>query len=165
VKIRALLAFLAVAVALSACAPSKFKRYNGPEVTRIIVQKSQRRMYLLHGGTVLKSYEVDLGYAPLGAKQFEGDGKTPEGTYLIDRRNPNSDFHLSLGISYPDADDIAAARAAGKAPGGDIFIHGDRRPFDPKGPDWTVGCIAVTDKEIEQIYAMVRNGTPIDINP
>lgn len=125
-------------------------------------------MYLLHHGKVLKSYDVDLGRAPAGAKQFEGDGKTPEGTYLIDRRNPKSSFHLSIGISYPNSSDRAFARAAGKKPGGDIFIHGqpNRLKRGTVGKDdWTEGCIAVRNGEMEEIYAMVRNGTPISINP
>ena len=88
-----------------------------------------------------------------------------EGTYVIDRRNPNSKFHLSIGISYPNQDDIAAAKALGKSPGGDIFIHGRPKKWRNGVDDWTWGCIAVTDREIEDIYAMVRNGTPITIRP
>ena len=147
---------------LSACS-TKFKTYNGPEVTRVAVWKEARSMRLYHHDKVLEEYTIDLGFAPIGHKNFEGDGKTPEGRYLIDRRNPNSSFHLSIGISYPNADDIAAARAAGKSPGGDIFIHGESKPFRRK--DWTWGCIAVTNKEMEWIYAMVKNGTVIDIYP
>jgi murein L,D-transpeptidase YafK len=162
--IGALLA-LAVCFGLASCGASKFKRYNGPEVTRIVVMKSLRKMYLMHDQEVLKGYDIDLGFAPEGRKQFEGDGKTPEGSYIIDRRNPNSEFHLSLGISYPAPEDVEVARAAGKPPGGDIFIHGGRRPIDPKRKDWTWGCISVPDREIEQIYAMVRDGTRIDIYP
>lgn len=144
---------------------SKFKSYNGPEVTRVQVQKGQRRMFLIHHDRVLKSYEIGLGFAPEGHKQFEGDGRTPEGTYLIDRRNPNSEFHLSVGISYPNAQDLAHARAEGKDPGGDIFIHGRPYKYRKGGRDWTAGCIAVTDQEIEEVYAMVRNGTPILLLP
>ena len=114
---------------------------------------------------VLKTYPMGLGFAPVGHKQFEGDGRTPEGSYFIDRRNPNSLFHLSIGISYPNAADRAFAKAQGKSPGGDIFIHGGpRKGIDPVDKrDWTAGCIAVTDRQIEQVYAMVRNGTPVDI--
>ena len=166
-RIRAALTILAIGLTLglSACAPSKFKTYHGPEVTRIVVAKAQRKMYLLHHEKVLEAYDIELGFAPEGQKLYEGDGKTPEGSFFIDRRNPNSEFHLSLGISYPTPADIERARAEGKSPGGDIFIHGGRRPFDPKHPDWTAGCISVSDKEVEQIYAMVRDGTPIDIYP
>ncbi len=122
-------------------------------------------MYLLHGTQILAAYHVDLGFAPHGAKKAEGDGKTPEGTYFIDRRNPESRYHLSLGISYPNAQDIAQARLRGEEPGGDIFIHGSSGRLGPRGTDWTYGCIAVTDDEIEEIYAMVRDGTQIDIHP
>jgi len=158
---------LLASLALAACSRSKFRSYNGPEVTSIVVNKSALKMYLLHGDEVLKDYNIDLGFAPAGPKQFRGDGKTPEGTYLIDRRNPNSSFHLSLGISYPNAQDVAFARAQGKEPGGDIFIHG--RPNDrsqpSNGENWTAGCIAVKNREMEEIYAMVRKGTVITIRP
>lgn len=153
----------AAALALAGCG-SRFRSYDGPEVTRLQVYKGRRRLYLLHRLEVLESYPVHLGFRAEGPKRFEGDGRTPEGFYLIDRRNPESDFHLSLGISYPDAADRAYAAAHGRDPGGDIFIHGDRRPGrDREGPDWTAGCIAVTDRQMERIYAMVRLGTPIDL--
>ena len=129
-----------------------------------MVNKGARRMYLLHHDKVLKDYDIRLGFAPEGHKQFEGDGRTPEGIYTIDRRNPNSLYHLSIGISYPNEADRAYARAQGKKPGGDIFIHGQKVPFKKDKGDWTWGCISVTNKEIEEIYAMVRNGTPIQIN-
>ena len=155
---------LSIFLALGACA-SKFRTYSGPEVTRIAIYKEQRAMYLFSGTDVLSEHKIDLGFAPTGDKQFEGDGKTPEGRYTIDRRNPDSSFYLSIGISYPNAEDIAAARAAGKDPGGDIFIHGQARPFQKRGIDWTAGCISVSNREIEKIYAMVKNGTVIDIYP
>lgn len=156
---------LALALGLSACGGSgKFRKYNGPEVTSVQVYKAARKMYLLHNGRVLESYDIALGFAPEGHKQFEGDGKTPEGAYYITHRNPNSAFHLSLGISYPNTADRAFAEEAGKSPGGDIFIHGGpRRPISRR--DWTEGCIAVTDKEMEVIYAMVKPGTVIHILP
>lgn len=153
----------AAALAVAGCAPSKFKRYNGPKVTSIVVNKRERRMYLMHNEKILESYKVDLGFAPVGHKQFEGDGKTPEGTYLIDRRNPNSKFHLSVGISYPNSRDRAYAASQGKRPGGEIFIHGQPNKKRAKGRDWTAGCIAVKNKEIEQIYAMVDDGTVITL--
>lgn len=151
-----------LATALSACA-SKFRTYTGPEVTRVVVLKEQRKMYLLHGNRALKSYDIALGFEPAGHKKIEGDGKTPEGHYLIDRRNPDSRFHLSLGISYPNQRDVADARALGKEPGGDIFIHGEGTLVSRLKPDWTWGCIAVTNKEMEEVYAMVRTGTTISI--
>lgn len=144
---------------------SKFKTYNGPEVTSIVVNKSARNMYLLHNEKVLKQYRFDLGFAPVGDKQVEGDGRTPEGTYIIDRKNPDSSFHLSLGISYPNAADRAEAAAIGKKPGGDIFIHGQPNRKKAKGDDWTAGCIAVKNREVEEIYAMVDTGTLITIRP
>jgi len=149
-------------LAFAACTsqPSKFRTYSGPDVTSVLVHKERRRMYLLHHSEVLKTYEFELGFAPVGHKQVEGDGKTPEGAYLIDRKNPNSAFHLSIGVSYPNEADRAAAALSGKRPGGDIFVHGTPdRHIGQK--DWTAGCIAVTDREMEDIYAMVQVGTPI----
>jgi murein L,D-transpeptidase YafK len=163
-KRRHLFLGLATLATLGGCAQSKFKKYSGPEVTFIVVNKEARRMYLFHNERVLKSYDIDLGFAPRGDKKIEGDGKTPEGLYYIDRRNPNSKFHLSLGISYPNARDVAEARRLGKSPGGDIFIHGQPNLLKPDRNDWTWGCIAVKNREIEDVYAMVRNGTPIQIN-
>ena len=158
---------LSVASAFLAACGSKFKSYNGPQVTQVLVSKSQRRLYLFHHNQVLKAYDVELGFTAAGHKQFEGDGKTPEGLYFIDRRNPNSKFHLSIGIDYPNERDIAEALAMGKSPGGDIFIHGGPpkgSKADPRS-DWTWGCIAVTNREMEHIYAMVDDGTPILIQP
>jgi len=162
---RAILTVLAVLGFFSLTSCSKPQAYTGPEVTRVVVMKADRRMYLMHGSTILKRFDIDLGFAPVGHKHFEGDGRTPEGRYRIDRRNPNSAFHLSLGISYPNAADVQRARAAGKPPGGDIFIHGARNALDRKGPDWTAGCISVSNREVEVIYSMVRMGTIVDIFP
>ncbi|MEL6570522.1 MAG: L,D-transpeptidase family protein [Pseudomonadota bacterium] len=159
---RAMMAGLGL-VALSACS-SKFKTYNGPEVTRVQVFKGKRQLQLLHHNVLLKAYAFELGFAPTGHKAFEGDGRTPEGSYIIDRKNPDSRYHLSVGISYPNADDIAYAVAHGTSPGGDIFIHGTPNPFSGQD-DWTWGCIAVTNAEIEEIYAMVNEGTLITIYP
>ncbi|MFV2033582.1 MAG: murein L,D-transpeptidase family protein [Halocynthiibacter sp.] len=154
---------------LSGCAAptvtSKFRSYDGPEVTRVLVYKGDRRLMLLNGTETLKTYKIDLGFAPVGDKKVEGDGKTPEGDYIIDRRNPNSLFHLSIGISYPNDEDRAEAAALGQSPGGDIFIHGGPRRQDGQVRDWTWGCISVTDRQIETIYAMVENRTPISIYP
>lgn len=155
----------AAVATLGACSPkTKFQLYNGPEVTGIVVNKGDRKMFLLNGGRVLEEYDILLGFAPDGHKRIEGDGKTPEGVYYIDRRNPNSRFHLSLGISYPNAEDIRVAREMGKSPGGDIFIHGQKHPLRRDDNDWTWGCIAVSNEEMEKIYAMVNNGVPIAIN-
>jgi murein L,D-transpeptidase YafK len=154
----------AVSFGLAGCA-SKFKSYNGPEVTRIVVFKEDRRMHLMHHDRVLKSYDIDLGFAPEQHKQFEGDGRTPEGQYWIDRRNPNSKFYLSIGINYPNAADRAYARSQGKSPGGDIFIHGQPELFSDDKSDWTAGCISVTNREMRDIYAMVNKGTQVSIYP
>lgn len=169
---------LAIVAFLAACggdsspissAPPRFLSYNGPPVTQVVVNKSDRMMFLLSGSTVLRSYDIDLGNQPVGTKQFEGDGKTPEGIYFIDRFNPRSAYHLSVGISYPRPEDTARAMSVGRKPGGDIFFHG-RGPDGEKArragkADWTAGCIAVEDAEIEEIYAMLQTRVPVVINP
>ncbi len=162
--LRALFLTLAL-LGLASCGQhSKFRTYHGVPITAIEVHKADRKMYMLHDTTVLKTYEIQLGGNPIGPKQFEGDGKTPEGAYLISHRNPNSTYHLSLGISYPNTAQVDFAAAQGKKAGDNIFIHGQPGWTKVKG-DWTVGCIAVTDKEIEEIYAMVNPGTQINIFP
>ena len=123
-------------------------------------------MVLMSGSAPVATWPVDLGFAPVGHKQEEGDGKTPEGRYYINWRNPGSEYHRALYISYPNKADRQAARAAKRDPGGDIYIHGGPVLARDQGrPDWTAGCIAVSDAEIEEIYGMVRIGTPIDILP
>lgn len=154
---------LLAVVTLSTCG-SKFRTYNGPVITKVEVHKADRKMYLLHGSQVVESYNIKLGGNPVGPKQFEGDRKTPEGAYYITHRNANSAYHLSLGISYPNDADRAFAQSSDKPPGGDIFIHGANNRGKSRG-DWTVGCIAVSDRQIEEIYAMVNPGTPIVIFP
>ena len=156
--------FLALPALLPAAACSRFIEYDGPEVTRVVVWKEDRRMSLFHGDEVLESYEIELGFAPVGHKEQYGDGRTPEGEYFIDRRNPNSQWYLSIGISYPNEEDRARAREAGVNPGGDIFIHGTPREYR-REEDWTVGCIAVKNREMRHIYAAVQIGTPITIHP
>lgn len=152
---------LGAGLMLSGCAAPP----SPPPVTRLQVVKSRRELYLLNGRTLVSRHDIALGFAPEGHKQVEGDGRTPEGTYVIDRRNPQSAYHLSLGISYPNGQDRIRAQTLGLPPGGDIFIHGGPRTPEEyaRRPDWTAGCIAVTDREIERIFAMVRIGTPIDI--
>ena len=133
------------------------------------VFKAERRLELRRDGGVLKSYRVALGFAPERHKEREGDGRTPEGTYTIDARNPKSAFHLSLRVSYPDDKDKARAAALGVPPGGDIYIHG--RPNGPgkwfvgPGKDWTTGCVAVTDAEIREIWSLVPTGARAVIHP
>lgn len=135
-----------------------------PRASVVVVSKQNRVLELRSGDTVLKRYKVHLGFQPIGQKVMYGDGRTPEGTYYINRRNPRSDFFLSLGISYPNAVDVARARALGVEPGGDVMIHGGpRRAEDKRKDDWTAGCIAVSDQEMEEIWSMVPTGTPIVI--
>jgi murein L,D-transpeptidase YafK len=137
---------------------------------RIVVAKAAREMVLLANGQVLKTYQVALGRNPVGPKEMEGDRKTPEGTYVIDFRNPKSAYHRALHISYPSPDDLRRASENGVSPGGDIMIHGLRKGAEWAGADhryfdWTKGCIAVTNEEIEEIWRVVLDGTPIEIRP
>ncbi|MDG2403535.1 MAG: L,D-transpeptidase family protein [Paracoccaceae bacterium] len=149
---------------LSGCIPSMFGKSKNA-ITDIIVMKEKRQLYLMHDKRVVKRYKIDLGFAPRGHKVIEGDGKTPEGHYVINRNNPQSRFHLSLGMSYPNNKDRSRAYALGKSPGGDIYIHGQPNNRTPKGDDWTHGCIAVQNVEIEYMFANVETGTPIHIYP
>lgn len=137
---------------------------------RILIVKGQRKLTLLHDGKNLKTYKIALGFEPVGRKEKQGDGKTPEGAYTISGRNEKSLYHRSLRVSYPNADDVALAKKLGVKPGGDIFIHGLPNGYGWIGKghlikDWTLGCIAVTDEEIEEIWRAVPNGTPVEIRP
>ena len=159
---------MATAFALALCAAVPVRAADKADLVR--VDKSERRLELLHKGTVLRSYRVALGNAPEGHKREEGDERTPEGRYVLDWRNPGSSFHKSIHISYPNAADRAAAKAAGRDPGGLIMIHGQPNGFGwwswlLQLVDWTDGCIAVTDAEMDEIWTMVDNGTPIEITP
>ena len=175
--IKGLSASFVVAVGLSACTqitenqkPSTTE-FNDRAVSHIVIDKSDRIMELFNAqGQVLKSYEVGLGFNPIGDKVQRGDGRTPEGTYFIDRKNPYSNYTLSLGISYPDANDRREARARGVNPGGDIFIHGQPTGthdgwHSERGRDWTAGCIAVSNEDIREIYPMIKRGTTVVIQP
>lgn len=140
------------------------------QADKIVIVKSARTMALLSGAKVLKTYKVALGTVPVGPKRVEGDHKTPEGNYVIDAKNAHSQFHLSLHISYPSAADQQRARSAGAPPGGAIMIHGLAKSFAFLGPlhrqtDWTDGCIAVTNAEIEEIWKLVPVGTRVEIQP
>ena len=139
-----------------------------PEIDYIRVEKSAREMVLYAAGLPVHTITgIQLGDAPVGHKQFQGDEKTPEGRYTIDYGNDRSAYHLSLHISYPNARDVAYARAQGRSPGGLIFIHGQPNAL-PAGRvpgDWTDGCIAVSNAEIEALWEAVPDGTPIDILP
>lgn len=137
-------------------------------VDRIIVEKAARRMVLLQAGKEVRVYRVALGFSPVGDKERQGDGRTPEGLYRIDRRNDRSAYHLSLGLDYPQAEDRARAAAAGVSPGGDIMIHGQPNalPDDVKiKGDWTAGCIAVSNAEIREIWAATDSETVVEVRP
>jgi murein L,D-transpeptidase YafK len=137
---------------------------------RVFVLKKERKLELMNSGKVIKTYEVALGGDPIGAKTRQGDHKTPEGVYLLDSRNAHSKFYKSIHISYPNVQDRAAARKNGVSPGGDVFVHGLPNGYRYVGmahrlKDWTDGCIAVTDEELDEIWQAVPNGTPIEIRP
>lgn len=137
---------------------------------RVVVLKKGHRLELLNRGKVVKTYKVALGGDPVGPKARQGDHKTPEGIYVLDSRNAHSQFYKSIHISYPNGRDRAAARQQGVSPGGDVFLHGLPNGYGAVGAahrlrDWTDGCIAVTDAEMDEIWRAVPNGTPIEIRP
>ncbi|HKX12871.1 MAG TPA: L,D-transpeptidase family protein [bacterium] len=140
-----------------------------PKADRILIEKAARQMTLFQGEETLKVYRISLGREPVGPKREEGDGKTPEGRYKIDGRNPNSAFHLSLRISYPNVADRAQANERGVKPGGQIMIHGLPNGMPDFGggilSDWTDGCVAVSNAEIEEIWKLVPNGAAVEILP
>jgi murein L,D-transpeptidase YafK len=143
---------------------------TGTGVDHIIVYKQQRKLVLLSGGKEVRSYKIALGGQPVGPKSRQGDHRTPEGSYVLDSRNPNSQFYTAFHISYPDSKDIAAASKAGVKPGGDIMLHGLPKQYAWVGKahilhDWTDGCIAVSNEEMDEIWKLVRVGTPIEIEP
>jgi murein L,D-transpeptidase YafK len=138
--------------------------------TAIVVEKQARRLTLRRGDKILATYQASLGSAPIGHKEREGDGRTPEGLYSIDFKHPRSRFHLALRISYPNSADRDSARRRGVTPGGDIMIHGLPNGLGWLGNlhlarDWTDGCVAVTNEQIEEIWALVEVGTPVEIKP
>jgi murein L,D-transpeptidase YafK len=146
-----------------------FTIQNGP-ADKILIEKKERLLTLISKDKVLKTYKIALGGNPNGPKERQGDNKTPEGTYVIDSRNKDSRYHLSLHISYPNEKDKKRAKELGVSPGGDIMIHGIKNGFSWMGDlhaerDWTKGCIAVTDEEIEEIDKLVPNGTIVEIRP
>ena len=141
-----------------------------PTADTIIVIKHDHTLTLFREGQPIKQYSVALGRGGLGPKQQAGDNKIPEGTYRVVGRNPHSAFYRSLRIGYPTPSQVAAAHARGVDPGGDIMIHGIRHGLGWLGPahrliDWTRGCIAVTDSEMDEIWSAVPNGTPLEIQP
>jgi len=139
-------------------------------VDAVVVVKNERTLSLMARGKVVRSYKVALGGTPVGAKEQQGDHKTPEGHYVLDRRNPKSQFYKSIHVSYPSAEDFRKANEKGHPPGGDVMIHGLPNGMGAIGAahrlrDWTDGCIAVTDSEMDEIWKLVANGTPIEIKP
>ena len=141
-----------------------------PTADKVLVDKSERKLHLLMNGEVFRTFDIALGIRPVGDKEYEGDFRTPEGTYLLDMRNPNSEFFLSIHVSYPNGQDIREARAKGVDPGGAIMIHG--QPNNPtrsetyyRTQDWTNGCIAVSNSDMIDIWLMTPDNTPIEIRP
>ncbi len=141
-----------------------------PVADFVVIEKGARKLHLLQNGEILRTFRVALGIRPVGDKKKEGDFKTPEGRYLLDRRNPNSDYFLSIGISYPDATDRREAESMGVEPGGAIMIHGQpnvptRSEAYYRTQDWTNGCIAVSNSDMIDIWLMTSENTPIEIRP
>lgn len=140
---------------------------SGP-VDRIVVEKSARRLTVFQNGRVVRVWPIALGFSPTGDKVREGDGRTPEGRFRVDRRNDRSSYHLSFGIDYPQPEDLARARAAGYSAGGDIMIHGQPNRL-PEGlivkGDWTAGCIALTNAQMRELWDHVPLGTMVEIKP
>ncbi|OJW60069.1 MAG: hypothetical protein BGO57_05400 [Sphingomonadales bacterium 63-6] len=152
--------------ALASCAVRS--EVSLPPVELVQVDKSARTLTLFADGRAVKTYSgIQLGGAPQGHKQFEGDERTPEGLYSIDARNPQSAYHLSLRISYPNARDGAYAAMHGRSPGGDIFIHGQPNalPLGRMPGDWTDGCIALSNAEMDELWQAIPDGTPVEIIP
>jgi murein L,D-transpeptidase YafK len=140
------------------------------QADRVLVLKKEHTLQLLSQGNVIKTYKVALGGDPVGPKMRQGDHKTPEGVYVLDFRNAHSQFYKSIHISYPSERDRAAARKLGASPGGDVFVHGLPKGYGYVGAahrlrDWTDGCVAVTNEEIDEIWHSVADGTPIEIRP
>ena len=142
----------------------------GLKADRVLVKKEEHKLYLIKDGRIFKEYTISLGLNPVGHKQQKGDKRTPEGSYLLDRRNPKSKFYKSIHISYPNERDRQVALAKGVDPGGDLAIHGlptesEDEAWDYIERDWTDGCIAVTNEEMEEIWNLIDDGTPIEIMP
>lgn len=137
-------------------------------IDRILIEKSARRLTVYRDGAALRVYPIALGFAPEGDKQRQGDGRTPEGIFRIDRKNPQSRFHLSLGIDYPQEAHLVRAKAGGFSPGGDIFIHGQPRGVGAGSriaTDWTAGCIAVSNAVMDELWRVTGVGTEVEIRP
>ncbi|HSC15742.1 MAG TPA: L,D-transpeptidase family protein [Gammaproteobacteria bacterium] len=168
---RVFLAALGMATSLASATAEEQDLATGPDrADYVVVDKSDRKLYLYRAGRVLREFDVSLGLVPNGPKQREGDFRTPEGKYSLDGRNANSDFFLSIHVSYPNEADRARAAEQGVDPGGQIMIHG--WPNEPRydarryqDTDWTDGCIAVSNSDMIDIWLMTRESTPIEIRP
>jgi murein L,D-transpeptidase YafK len=141
-----------------------------PQVERVLVRKSERRLYLMRGEEILRSYRISLGLRPEGSKERAGDYRTPEGSYRLARRNPNSDYFLSIQVTYPGPQDLERARRNHWNPGGSVMVHG--QPNTPRHPasfyareDWTDGCIALSNADMVEFWHLTRENMPIDIEP
>ncbi|WP_225000131.1 murein L,D-transpeptidase family protein [Cesiribacter sp. SM1] len=161
---------LLFALCLAGCSSTAENSAVAETADKVLVLKARREMQLLKEGRVLKTYKIAMGDQPVGHKQQEGDERTPEGRYTLDWRNSKSAYHKSIHISYPSEQDKARAKRLGVSPGGDIMIHGMAKKMAWIGAlhtakDWTNGCIAVTNEEMDEIWAMVKNGTEIEILP
>jgi murein L,D-transpeptidase YafK len=169
-----ILAWLVAGIVLLSSFPSnaeiRLQRSQEIKADRVLIVKGERQLYLLRGGMIFRTYPIDLGRDPDGPKIREGDGRTPEGEYVLDWRNPKSRFYRSIHISYPNWRDSSRARELGVPPGGLIMIHGlpGHLPVtsrDDLPRDWTEGCIAVNNRAMDEIWAAVEDGTPIEILP
>jgi len=168
-KIILIIAFLIVCSAFYNLYPEEKLPLN-TQVDYLVIQKSNRKLLAYSKNKLIKTYQISLGDHPLGHKEIEGDEKTPEGIYTINAKNPNSGYHKNLGVSYPNQQDIAKAKRLNKSPGGDIKIHGIRNHLSFIGKfqrffDWTNGCMALTNSEIDELYRAVKIGTTIEIKP
>jgi murein L,D-transpeptidase YafK len=167
-KTFALFALPALTAALSMPARSESHFPASVVADKVIVLKSKRKLLLMEGNKVLKTYHISLGGSPIGPKATEGDSRTPEGIYVLDWHNEKSHYHRSIHISYPDDLDRQYASERGVSPGGQVFLHGLPSNYHGKAPhwgDWTDGCIAVTNAEMDEIWRAVPDGTPIEIRP
>ena len=150
--------------------PASIQAGEFPVADKVLIEKAARRLHLLKNGKAFRTFKIALGIRPVGDKKKEGDFKTPEGSYMLDRRNQNSDFFLSIRVSYPSAVDRREAQELGVDPGGAIMIHG--QPNEPtrseayyRTQDWTNGCIAVSNSDMIDIWLMTGDNTPIEIRP
>jgi murein L,D-transpeptidase YafK len=163
--IAALALCLSIALSAALAGGAGAARAELPKAEKLVVFKAKRTLHLVRDGWVFRAYRIKLGDKPVGPKIFQYDGRTPEGRYVIDYRNASSRFHRSLHISYPRPEDVARARRYGTSPGGDIFIHGTPGEGVAYAGDWTNGCIALKNHEIDELWRAVDDGTPIEIRP